>query len=413
MAALFSCTKCHKRYLFEELSKGEQLCKDCRNNFPVVKCTYCRVEFLQNSKGSTSTICAKCAQNVKYYGKPTACENCSILAAFIGNRCQRCVNSEKKWGPPLACEQCKLKCAFSRAEKKKLDGKLMCWLCNEAYRRVLEKTRKTQEIILKTSQSSSSLIDVSSKSNTPTSNGQGVPVNQPVASASFEGMTVLERLTRLATSGGSSRGNTPPVDLEKHAKTDVQESRLAERQQSAPEKGASGEEEEVKEEKEKQRSLHRHHHRKHSQHHHHHSRSKKHHIKDSEGDAGDVKKPKSDKNPADGVSTSTPKSTDGYVSDHGVDSAASENVILITQLREQIESLKKQMVIKDQQLVERDHRITELKVQMCEGETEFRAKVQAMHQSHATAIENCQIKNKELTRQSLLLRKNKKSTDAS
>ncbi|BFZ10257.1 hypothetical protein BsWGS_13296 [Bradybaena similaris] len=411
MAALFSCTKCHKRYPFEELSKGEQLCKECRNNFPVVKCTYCRVEFQQNSKGSTSSICAKCAQNVKYYGKPTACENCSILAAFIGNRCQRCVNSEKKWGIPLVCEQCKLKCAFNRPEKKKLDGKLMCWLCNQAYKRVLEKTRKSQEMILKTSQSSSSLVDYSSKSNTPTNNGQTTAASlSSQASASFEGMTVLERLTKLATSGGSSRGNTPPVDTDKQAKIEA-ESKLVDRQHVVQEKGVSGEDE-VKEEKEKHRSHHRHH-RKHSNQHHHHSRSKKHHMKDSD-DAGDVKKPKSDKNPADGtVATSTPKSTDGYASDHGVDSAASENVILITQLREQIESLKKQMVIKDQQLVERDQKITELTVQMCQSETEFRAKVQTMHQSHATAIENCQIKNKELTRQVSLLAKNKKATDAS
>lgn len=78
----------------------------------MVKCTYCRSEFQQTSKGSTSTICKKCEQNVKAYGTPSACEYCNIIAAFIGNKCQRCTNSELKYGPPVNCEQCKQKCAF-------------------------------------------------------------------------------------------------------------------------------------------------------------------------------------------------------------------------------------------------------------------------------------------------------------
>lgn len=44
-----------------------------------------------NSKGSTTTICKKCEYNVKQYGKPSACECCNIIAAFIGNKCQRFV----------------------------------------------------------------------------------------------------------------------------------------------------------------------------------------------------------------------------------------------------------------------------------------------------------------------------------
>lgn len=85
----------------------------------MVKCTYCRSEFQQTSKGSTSTICKKCEQNVKAYGKPTACEYCNIIAAFIGNKCQRCTNSEIKYGPPVNCEQCKQKCAFDRHDDDK------------------------------------------------------------------------------------------------------------------------------------------------------------------------------------------------------------------------------------------------------------------------------------------------------
>ncbi|XP_030753612.1 protein FAM76A [Sitophilus oryzae] len=142
-APLFACSRCFARYPFEELSAGQQLCKECRGAFPVVKCTYCRSEFQQTSKGSTSAICKKCEQNVKAYGKPTACEYCNIIAAFIGNKCQRCTNSEIKYGPPVNCEQCKQKCAFDRQDDdKKVDGKLLCWLCTLSFKRALAKTKQ-------------------------------------------------------------------------------------------------------------------------------------------------------------------------------------------------------------------------------------------------------------------------------
>ncbi|XP_015518946.1 protein FAM76A isoform X1 [Neodiprion virginianus] len=142
--ALFACSRCFSRHPFEELSPGQQLCKECRGAFPVVKCTYCRSEFQQTIKGSTSTICKKCEQNVKAYGKPSACEYCNTIAAFIGSKCQRCTNSEKRYGPPVTCEQCKQKCAFDRQdEDKKVDGKLLCWLCTLSYKRALAKTKQS------------------------------------------------------------------------------------------------------------------------------------------------------------------------------------------------------------------------------------------------------------------------------
>jgi len=143
-ALLFACSRCYSRHPFEELSSGQQLCKECRGAYPVVKCTYCRSEFQQTNKGSTTTICKKCEGNVKAYGKPSACEYCNTIAAFIGTRCQRCTNSEKKYGKPLACEQCKQKCAFDRKdEDKKVDGKLLCWLCTLSFKRALAKTKST------------------------------------------------------------------------------------------------------------------------------------------------------------------------------------------------------------------------------------------------------------------------------
>lgn len=95
---LFACTRCNSRHPFEELSSGQQLCRECRGAYPIVKCTYCRTEFQQESKSSLNTICKKCEQNVKLYGKPSACEYCNIIAAFIGNKCQRCTNSENVMG---------------------------------------------------------------------------------------------------------------------------------------------------------------------------------------------------------------------------------------------------------------------------------------------------------------------------
>jgi len=141
--ALFACSKCFSRHPFEELSQGQQLCKDCRGSFPVVKCTYCRSEFQQESKSSTSSICKKCEQNVQKYGKPTSCQYCNIIAAFHHGKCNRCHDSYKRYGPPKTCEQCKQKCAFDKEDKKKLDGKLLCWLCSLSYKRALVRTKQS------------------------------------------------------------------------------------------------------------------------------------------------------------------------------------------------------------------------------------------------------------------------------
>jgi len=83
-------------------------------------------------KGNTSTICKKCEQNVKSYGKPSACEYCTTIAAFIGSKCQRCTNSEKRYGPPVTCEQCKQKCAFDRQDEDKKVTQRRC-ACNSQY----------------------------------------------------------------------------------------------------------------------------------------------------------------------------------------------------------------------------------------------------------------------------------------
>lgn len=123
-----------------------------RSSSHVMKCNYCRTEFHPETK--SSSICIKCKQLEEQNGKPGPCAYCNIIAAFIGTKCQRCTNSEKKYGPPMACEQCKQKCAFDRqdpAGKKKVDGKLLCWLCTMAYKRTLARAKQKEAARLSSS----------------------------------------------------------------------------------------------------------------------------------------------------------------------------------------------------------------------------------------------------------------------
>jgi hypothetical protein len=175
-APLFACTKCNSRHPIDELSQSHQLCKECRRSFQVIKCNYCRTEFHRETNSSSngtksSSICAKCKQLEEQHGKPGPCAYCNIIAAFIGTKCQRCTNSEKKYGPPMACEHCKQKCAFDRqdpASKKKVDGKLLCWLCTMAYKRTLAKARQKEAARLSSSShhNKSSGSDAKSSSHT-------------------------------------------------------------------------------------------------------------------------------------------------------------------------------------------------------------------------------------------------------
>lgn len=178
---LFACTKCNSRHPFEDLSQGHQLCRDCKGSFQVIKCNYCRSEFQQDSSIKLAAICKKCEQLQEQHGKPGPCAYCNIIAAFIGTKCQRCTNSEKKYGAPMSCEHCRQKCAFDRKDpesKKKVDGKLLCWLCTMTYKRTLAKARQ-KEAILKSSMgghhrlSTSDSKSYSSSSNRHNHNGSG------------------------------------------------------------------------------------------------------------------------------------------------------------------------------------------------------------------------------------------------
>ncbi|XP_028656335.1 protein FAM76B [Erpetoichthys calabaricus] len=317
--ALYACTKCHQRYPFEELSQGQQLCKECRIAHPIVKCTYCRSEFQQESK--TNTICKKCAQNVKQFGTPKPCQYCNIIAAFIGTKCQRCTNSEKKYGSPQTCEQCKQPCAFDRKEegRRKVDGKLLCWLCTLSYRRVLQKTKEQRKGL------------------------------------------------------GSSHSNSSS-------------SSIAEKDQ---------------------------HHSKH--HHHRHSSAhsklsslspeqdqglwKPSHKSSSIQNETPKKKPKLETKPSNGDSSSISQS---------MDSGGTDNFVLISQLKEEVMSLKRLLQQRDQTILEKERKLTELKADFQYQESNMRVKMNNMEKAHKEAMEQQQAKNRELLKQVAALSKGRK-----
>uniref|UniRef100_A0ABI7YMD3 Family with sequence similarity 76 member A n=1 Tax=Felis catus TaxID=9685 RepID=A0ABI7YMD3_FELCA len=218
MAALYACTKCHQRFPFEALSQGQQLCKECRIAHPVVKCTYCRTEYQQESK--TNTICKKCAQNVQLYGT--------------------------------------------------VDGKLLCWLCTLSYKRVLQKTKEQRKHL-----SSSSRASHQEK----------------------------EQYSRL--SGGGHYNSFSP--------------------------------------------------------------------------------------------------------DLALDSPGTDHFVIIAQLKEEVATLKKMLHQKDQMILEKEKKITELKADFQYQESQMRAKMNQMEKTHKEVTEQLQAKNRELLKQAAALSKSKKS----
>uniref|UniRef100_M3YVV9 Family with sequence similarity 76 member A n=1 Tax=Mustela putorius furo TaxID=9669 RepID=M3YVV9_MUSPF len=321
MAALYACTKCHQRFPFEALSQGQQLCKECRIAHPVVKCTYCRTEYQQESK--TNTICKKCAQNVQLYGTPKPCQYCNIIAAFIGNKCQRCTNSEKKYGPPYSCEQCKQQCAFDRKDdRKKVDGKLLCWLCTLSYKRVLQKTKEQRKHL-----SSSSRASHQEK----------------------------EQYSRL--SGGSHYNSCYHYDLtyEINMLVDFNNQDI----KSQKTLSTSSIQNEIPKKKSKFESI--------------------------------------------------TTNGDSFSPDLALDSPGTDHFVIIAQLKEEVATLKKMLHQKDQMILEKEKKITELKADFQYQESQMRAKMNQMEKTHKEVTEQLQAKNRELLKQAAALSKSKKS----
>ncbi|CAD7678522.1 unnamed protein product [Nyctereutes procyonoides] len=331
MAALYACTKCHQRFPFEALSQGQQLCKECRIAHPVVKCTYCRTEYQQESK--TNTICKKCAQNVQLYGTPKPCQYCNIIAAFIGNKCQRCTNSEKKYGPPYSCEQCKQQCAFDRKDdRKKVDGKLLCWLCTLSYKRVLQKTKEQRKHL-----SSSSRASHQEKEQYRLSGGSHYNRwKQCKCSA------VVEWIKKIYSPHHHTHTHT-------HTHTHSVQKTLS----------TSSIQNEIPKKKSKFESI--------------------------------------------------TTNGDSFSPDLALDSPGTDHFVIIAQLKEEVATLKKMLHQKDQMILEKEKKITELKADFQYQESQMRAKMNQMEKTHKEVTEQLQAKNRELLKQAAALSKSKKS----
>ncbi|CAH3044362.1 unnamed protein product [Porites evermanni] len=331
--SLFACTNCNGRHPFDQLSKGDQLCKvndvlrtfwrleqkflpiyelhalfgtdwityfsgDCRKTYPLVTCTYCRLEFHLLKSTEKDPVCKKCSYNLKMFGQPSCCEYCNIRAAFDGNKCSRqvyiCLSSEKKYGPPVSCEQCKLNCAFEKPleSRDKVDGKTLCLLCTLSYKRILHKAKKGE----KRANNHNHHRDRKSKhSKIPKPENTESPKDGKPASLAA---AALDRI-------GSNRGSPLTVALYSSMSNDA---------------------------------------------------------------------------------LNEPIAMESHITE-------------LTELKEQVLNLKKQLQQKEQALIEKEKKITELKAEHWEKEKEFRQKITQMQKDHSERLESLQVENRNLKRQ--------------
>lgn len=111
------------------------------------------------------------------------------------------------------------------------------------------------------------------------------------------------------------------------------------------------------------------------------------------------KKPKLEMKPSNGDSSSITQS---------MDSGGTDNFILISQLKEEVMSLKRLLQQRDQTILEKDRKLTELKADFQYQESNMRVKMNQMEKSHKEAMEQQQAKNRELMKQVAALSKGKK-----
>ncbi|GAB5577283.1 protein FAM76B isoform X3 [Prionailurus iriomotensis] len=326
-SALYACTKCTQRYPFEELSQGQQLCKECRIAHPIVKCTYCRSEFQQESK--TNTICKKCAQNVKQFGTPKPCQYCNIIAAFIGTKCQRCTNSEKKYGPPQTCEQCKQQCAFDRKEEGRRKQLMESYYAGsvlyhtrEFYRRQKNRGRAWDPHI------QTHLLHLLLRKTSIIQNIITTIITITIVTA--VAITIISNLSPEQEQGLWKQSHKSSAAI----------------QNETPKK-----------------------------------------------------KPKLESKPSNGDSSSINQSAD---------SGGTDNFVLISQLKEEVMSLKRLLQQRDQTILEKDKKLTELKADFQYQESNLRTKMNSMEKAHKETVEQLQAKNRELLKQVAALSKGKK-----
>nr|XP_054752845.1 protein FAM76A-like [Lytechinus pictus] len=400
---------------------------DCRGAYPVVKCTYCRTEFQQENKSSTNAICKKCAQNVKIYGTPKPCEYCNVIAAFIGNKCQRCSNSEKKYGPPHTCEQCKQKCAFDRKdERKKVDGKLLCWLCTLSYKRVLQKARKRKYELTNREHHRNSSSDAGTRgsNNGGGNTGGGAGGGGGTTGNGGGGTNTPSALSPTTNATAVTNQNTAsPL---KNRNRDTPTSMGRNRPESSGGGGSSGSgsgskfgRESSREgrdrggEKERERDRERHRDRnrdrdrdKDKKEDHRLHKSSKSNDKKQTLHEPDVKRTKLEHS-SNGALPSASSKTDMTFIDPG----NTDHMVAMTQLREQVASLKKVLAEKEKAILEKDKKLTEVKAIQMQIEKDLRAKLQTLQKEHQDTVDDLQAKNRALTKQVAQLSKTSKDRD--
>ncbi|CAN7983117.1 unnamed protein product [Ixodes pacificus] len=90
-----------------------------------------------------------------------------------------------------------------------------------------------------------------------------------------------------------------------------------------------------------------------------------------------------------------------------MDPNSSDHVVALTQLKEQVSSLQKQLNLKDQQLLAKDKQIAELKAHMSSEERNHRTKLQAEQKRHTEIVQ--ELTNKLLALQKQVVAKAKSS----
>ncbi|XP_011540914.1 protein FAM76B isoform X3 [Homo sapiens] len=111
------------------------------------------------------------------------------------------------------------------------------------------------------------------------------------------------------------------------------------------------------------------------------------------------KKPKLESKPSNGDSSSINQSAD---------SGGTDNFVLISQLKEEVMSLKRLLQQRDQTILEKDKKLTELKADFQYQESNLRTKMNSMEKAHKETVEQLQAKNRELLKQVAALSKGKK-----
>ncbi|MBN3290384.1 FA76A protein, partial [Polypterus senegalus] len=90
------------------------------------------------------------------------------------------------------------------------------------------------------------------------------------------------------------------------------------------------------------------------------------------------------------------------------DSPGTSQLTVITQLKEEVAALKKVLLQKDQLMLEKEKKLTELKAEFQYQESQMRSKMNQMEKAHKLIVEQIQVRNRDLIKQVASLSKGKR-----